>query len=64
MRMPESVRGKVIAGGHTILDIGNVRLHLATGKITRVISLDGKPVAEPEFPDHKIDWDIIADALS
>jgi hypothetical protein len=64
MRMPGELRASLYAAGHERLEVGDVRLHLATNKITRTISLDGKVVAEPEFPTSEIDWGIITEALS
>jgi hypothetical protein len=64
MTMPEELRAKLLAGGHTIIDIGNAMLHLESGKLTRTITLDGKVVAEPEFTKvYEIEWDIVERAL-
>jgi hypothetical protein len=64
MNIPEALRAKLIAAGNTRLDIGNVRLELDTGKITRTITLDGMFVAEPEFATGEIDWDIVEKAVA
>jgi hypothetical protein len=53
---------ELLAAGHSRIDFGNVKLDLRTGKITRTISLDGKAVAEPEFPTGEIDWDVVEKA--
>jgi hypothetical protein len=63
MNMPEELRAKLLARGYKKLTLGNIKLHLATGKITRTISVNGRPVAEPEFPTGDIDWDIVEGAL-
>jgi hypothetical protein len=64
MNIPGELRAKLFAAGHNWLEVGNIRLHLATNKTTRTISLDGKVVAEPVFPTDEIDWGIVAEAVS
>jgi hypothetical protein len=65
MNMPEELRTRLLAAGHKQIDIGNATLDLRTGKLTRIISLDGKVVAEPEFTKvHEIEWDIVAEAVA
>jgi len=61
---PEALRQRLVAAGYTRIDVGDLRLDLATGKKTREIILDGgskRVVAE--FPTWGIDWGIVAGAL-
>jgi hypothetical protein len=64
LNIPAPLCDKLLRAGHTILDVGDIKLHLESNKITRIISLDGKAVAEPEFPTSEIDWDIVAEAVT
>jgi hypothetical protein len=64
MSLSEPLRAKLLAAGHKRLDVDNAELHLATGKITRKLRIDGTVVAEPEFPTIEIDWGIIEEALA
>jgi hypothetical protein len=63
MNMPEELRAKLLAAGHSRIDIGNVELDLESGKISRTISLDGRVVAKPEFATGALDWEMIERAL-
>ena len=61
--MPEELRQRLLAAGHSTLDLGPVTLALATGKITRTLILDGKEVATVDFPDASINWLLVSQAI-
>jgi hypothetical protein len=63
MMMPEDLRLELINRGFSDIDIGDFRMDLSNGKITRTIHLDGVKVAEPVFPSVLIDWKIVATAV-
>ena len=61
--IPEALHQKLQARGCKHLDVGDVVITLATGKITRTIVLDGVKVANPVFPSAAIDWGIVEEAI-
>lgn len=63
MNIPEELRSKLHAAGKKQLEIGNLTLHLVSGKMTRTIRIDGEVVAEPEFQTPDIDWKIVEEAI-
>lgn len=63
MTSPEEVFAECLRKGATRLEIGHIILELATGKITREITLDEISLGFFEFPGDQIDWKIVMGAI-
>lgn len=62
-RVSEELRRRLRSLGVAVLDVGDVCVDLATGEISRIITLDGVEKARAVFPSAEIDWDIVAAAI-
>lgn len=61
--MTRALRELLLLKGYKKLDIGDVRVHLETGEMTRKILLDDQLVGMIHVDGHEIDWQKVEDEV-